>query len=161
MRTRLLPALVAAIGLGGCAMHHHHHGDGGPRAMHANPLVTVKGNYASVSPDPLVFLSTDKPGRITWRLAGGATFPANGIVVNGQVVDPEAGNAPVKPSQYQGQLGRFRLNAKQSTIDDCRRDDERTYSCENRRGAPGVFKYTITVDIGGRTVSWDPTVMND
>ncbi len=144
MNKRLPLALVAVAALlGGCMGHHMHQGGGpggpmGPRGemMHANPLVTVKGNQISVSPDPLVFLKDEKNVRITWRLGdGGLSFADNGIVVEGP---------------------------KQDEIVDCRPGASgRDFSCLNRNSRPGRYKYTIRVLKDGKPlVPRDPEIMN-
>ena len=105
MNKSLPLALVAVVVLlGGCMGHHMRHGGGpggpmGPRgeAMHANPVVSVKGGQISVSPDPLVFLKDEKNVRITWQLGGaGLSFPQNGIVIEGprqdEIVDCRPGH---------------------------------------------------------------------
>ncbi|MFT3817149.1 MAG: hypothetical protein QM750_05895 [Rubrivivax sp.] len=167
MNKRLPLALIAAAALlGGCAGHHMHHGGGpggpggpmGPRgeAMYANPLVTVKGGVVSISPEPLVFLASEKDVRITWRLgSAGLSFPDNGIVVEGRVVGDVRRSSAAAAARQE-------LDPKQDQIVDCKRGAEgREFSCLNRNTQPGRYKYTIRVLQDGKPLQpFDPEIMN-
>ena len=81
MRTFATTVCAVAL-LGGCAMHPHHpDGPRGPyrgEAQHQQVRVTVKGGIISVSPEPLVFLRSEREQRIQWLLPRGLSFADNG-----------------------------------------------------------------------------------
>ncbi len=129
------------------------------------PLVSVKGGVTpviSVSPEPLVFLKEQRDFRIEWTVPTGLAFPENGIVIEGQVMDPSNRSEALRPSmQAHKVVGP--INREQQEIVDCRRDkeDRQKFSCLNRHTKPGVFRYTIRVLADGKVVESDPTIMNE
>ncbi len=162
MKNSTLVVLTAAAVMAGCAQHHRpDHGQRFDSVIHERPLVTVKSGVISVSPEPLVFLKAQRDVRIQWELPRGLTFPDNGIVIEGQVMDPTKRGEPLSPSaQAHKVVGP--INREQQEIVDCKRgEDRQTFSCLNRHTKPGVFRYTIRAIVDGKVVESDPTLMND
>jgi hypothetical protein len=162
-------ALVAAGVLGGCAMHHgergehhEHHRRSMGLQQHLQPQVSVKGGVISVSPEPLVYLKDEGAVSIVWHAPKGYTFPSDGIVVEGQLVDAKTGE-PLRPTQtMRPPADRIRLDSKQQQIVDCKVDGEgQRFSCRNRNSGFGWFKYSIRLLHDGKPVGpVDPEIMN-
>ena len=154
MIKQLALALVAAAVLAGCAGHRHHHAGGdGPRSMHFNPMVSVKGGVVSIAPEPLVFLRSEKNVDITWRLPPGLSFPENGIVIEGRVIEPPKGATTATARQG--------LDSRQEEIVCPKQPGGQTFTCKNRNSRPGIYKYTIRVLQDGKPLpAYDPSIMN-
>jgi hypothetical protein len=166
---RVMVGLLAAGVLGGCAMRHGEHGDPHEhhrRSMglqqHLQPQVSVKGGVISVSPEPLVYLKDEGAVGIVWHAPKGYTFPSDGIVVEGQVVDAKTGE-PLRPTQTKRPpADRTTLDRKQKQIVDCKVDgDGQRFSCRNQNSSFGWFKYSIRLLHDGKVVGpFDPEIMN-
>lgn len=158
----VLAAVVAAAA--GCSHQRPRHDGRHAVIIHEMPLVTVKTGAVpviSVSPEPLVFTGDQRNFRIEWSLPAGLEFPDNGIVIEGQVLDPSTRQDLRPTMQAHKVVGP--INSKQEEIVDCRRhkEDPRKFSCLNRRTKPGVFRYTIRVKVGNDVAVSDPTIMNE
>ncbi|MBK7061950.1 MAG: hypothetical protein IPI03_04635 [Rubrivivax sp.] len=163
MRTFATTVCAVAL-LGGCAMHPHHpDGPRGPyrgEAQHQQVRVTVKGGIISVSPEPLVFLRSEREQRIQWLLPRGLSFADNGITIEGQLLDP-ATKRPLRPVPDATKTERALVDRSQQELVDCRPEaDGQRYSCLNRNSRPGVYRYTIRVRADGKLLVWDPAIMN-
>lgn len=163
MRRQILMAVLAASLLGACAHHQHHGGGLDPAAPRV--FITFKDGLkpaVAVFPDPLYFRKDQVNVRIVWRLPAnlGLTFPADGIVIDGEITNkpPNNDKAPrgaAAPSLF--------VAKEQNEIVDCRPGEGGLeFSCLYRHTRPGVFKYTIRVLADGRPLDpLDPTVMGN
>jgi hypothetical protein len=116
----------------------------------------------AVTPDPLYFRKDQTNVRIVWRLPEGLglTFPANGIVIEGEVTNKPPNNEKAR----QGAVAQTLFVAKeQNEIVDCRAaEGGLEFSCLYRHTRPGVFKYTIRVLVDGKPLDpLDPTLMGN
>lgn len=119
-----------------------------------NPVVSVKDGKISVAPDPLRFRVAQGRVDIVWRLApdSGATFPDDGITIDGQV--------PSSSAETQRQA--TKPDPRQTEIVDCRRRSPTEFGCVNRNTKPGVYKYTIrVVTKDGKLPPFDPHIVNE
>lgn len=136
-----------------------------PQGVVLTPAVVRVG--VSVTGTPVVtqepaVVRAGTPGAITWQLPpdSGLTFPENGIVIEGQVIQPtdadlkrfgEAG----KPREYV-----VSLDKGQKVITGCKRVSPIEFTCSNA-GTPGRFAYTVRLLRGGQALEpLDPTVVN-
>ena len=147
MRRLALIGVLATALLGACASHHHGPGHG-PSASSPLVFITFKDGLkpaVAVTPDPLVFRKDQVNVRIVWRLPEGLglTFPANGIVIDGEVTNKPPNND--KAQRVAGGLSLFVVK-EQNEVVDCRSSENGLeFSCLYRHTRPGVFKYTIRV----------------
>jgi hypothetical protein len=164
MKKLILVAAITASLLGACA---HHRPDSGNGPSAASPLVfiTFKDGLkpaVAVTPDPLYFRKDQVNVRIVWRLPAnlGLTFPANGIVIEGEVTNKPPNNdktprGAAAPSLF--------VAKEQNEIVDCRpAEGGLEFSCLYRHTRPGVFKYTVRVLSDGKLLDpLDPIAMGD
>jgi hypothetical protein len=153
---RLLLAAIVALALSGCAQFTNQ-----PAPRPADTTVKVSIVNGELVPDPLivVFGPGTPGGRIVWELQGNATFPADGIRIDGVLPDltegrTSKGRPPMTPP------GQTRVDRNQREIVECRRESPKVFSCQNRKGKPGIYKYTITVESGGESFWKDPPIVN-
>jgi hypothetical protein len=164
MRRLALIGVLAASLLGACASHHHGPSHG-PSA--ASPLVFIAFKdglkpAVAVTPDPLYFRKDQVNVRIVWRLPEGLglTFPANGIVIEGEVTNKPPNNDKTPRGDATQSL---RVVKEQNEIVDCRlAEGGLEFSCLYRHTRPGVFKYTVRVLSDGKELApLDPLVMGN
>jgi hypothetical protein len=160
-RLALIGALAASL-LGACASHHHGQSQG-PSAASPLVFITFKDGLkpaVAVTPDPLYFRKDQTNVRIVWRLPEGLglTFPANGIVIDGEVTNKPPNNDRTQRGDSKPTLF---ANKEQNEIVDCRpAEGGQEFSCLYRHTRPGVFKYTIRVLSDGKPLDpLDPTLM--
>ncbi|MBI5716166.1 MAG: hypothetical protein HZC37_00570 [Burkholderiales bacterium] len=162
MKKMSLVVCLAVALLAGCASHQRpDHGQPHSVILHERPLVSVKGEIISVSPEPLVFLKVERDVRIRWVLPQGLTFPDNGIVIEGQVMDPTKRGEPLRPGPEAPKVV-GPINREQQEVVDCRVGaDRQTFTCLNRNTKPGYYRYTIRVLKDGKLLPpYDPGIMN-
>jgi hypothetical protein len=160
LRAKFIAMLAAAL-LGGCACFNY-----SPKPE--TPLVSIvsKGGPGvfkpalTVYPDPLFFRKDQTNVRITWRLPEqlGLKFPANGIVIDGEITNKPLGDVGAKRNESTGPLV---IDKAQTEIVDCAPSSNgQEFSCLYKHTRPGVFKYTIRV-LNGSTLldPLDPSVM--
>lgn len=162
MNKRLLLTIVvlsAALAATGCASFDPARGGRPDR-----PKVTVENGQIQVNPDVLVFYRSQGAMRVTWALPRESTlrFPQDGIVIEGELTglagaktvevrDPRQRNTPTSTP----------INRSQNEIVDCKPSpDFKEFSCLNRNTRSGVYKYTIRVNDGGKTLELDPAFVN-
>jgi hypothetical protein len=160
MRHSIVFAVAAAVSvLGGCASHRHgdvhSHGSMSALAVHMSPQITVRGDIISVGPEPLVFRKGDGSVSITWSLPPGFKFADNGIVIEGRIGEP--GKPPVQATLAARAAG----DSKQDQIVCPSKGEGRRFTCVNRNGEYGAFKYRINViRDDGKLLTSDPSIMN-
>lgn len=118
----------------------------------ANPQVTVDGSTFKLDQEILVFAPGVR-GLVTWSLSAksGLSFPDNGIVIEGRLLDQVLRGEP--PSVV--------LDRGQKEIVECRRStDGLQFTCFNNHTFPGVYKYIIRVRNGEKVVERDPPFIN-
>jgi hypothetical protein len=160
-RLALIGALAASL-LGACASHHHGQSQG-PSAASPLVFITFKDGLkpaVAVTPDPLYFRKDQVNVRIVWRLPEGLglTFPANGIVIDGEITNKPTNNDKAP----RGAVGPSLLGVKeQNEVIDCRvAEGGQEFSCLYRHTRPGVFKYTVRVLVDGKPLDpLDPSLM--
>ncbi len=124
--------------------------------VRSNPQVTVRDGRIALSHEVLYFRADEKNVPITWRLPTDSKlrFPPNGIVIEGEVIDRVL-RAPG------GRGEAVALNPNQTEIVECRAlKDGLEFTCRNRNSRPGVYKYTIRLREGERTIERDPSLVN-
>jgi len=147
MKRVVLAAMSAlvAVGLVGCAQLSLLFG----LASNETPVVNVaKGAVTGVTPDPLHFGRGETNVRITWQLASGYRFAANGISIDGELIGGLKG----------------RLEPRQTEILECMPNEDRTrYTCLNKNSRPGVYKYTVRLVMadGNALTPFDPHIFNE
>lgn len=126
-----------------------------PLKERSNPQVSVADGRVRVAPEILTFFSDEKNVTITWRLPADSRlrFAERGIEIHGRVIDrtvrtPDGGEAVV-------------LDRNQNEIVDCKRSqDGLAFACLNRNARPGVYKYSIRISDGQKTLEVDPPIVN-
>jgi hypothetical protein len=126
-----------------------------PLKERSNPQVSVADGRVRVAPDVLTFFSDEKNVTITWRLPADSRlrFADRGIEIHGRVTDravrtPDGGEAVV-------------LDRTQNEIVECKRSqDGLAFACLNRNTRPGVYKYSIRISDGQKTIEVDPPIVN-
>jgi hypothetical protein len=163
MRRLILVAALAVTLLGACAHHRPHGGGLDPAAPRV--FITFKDGLkpaVAVFPDPLYFRKDQIDVRIVWRLPEGLglTFPANGIVIEGEVTNKPPNNDKTQRGAAAQSLF---VVKEQNEIVDCRpAEGGLEFSCLYKHTRPGVFKYTIRVLSDGKPLdALDPTVMGN
>lgn len=128
------------------------------------PKVTVDNGQIVVSPEALVFLRSQGAKRISWSLPrdSALTFPADGIVIEGELTALGSGKTvEVRDPKQRTSPTSTAIDRSQNEIVDCKRSpDAKEFSCLNRNSRSGVYKYTIRVIDGGRTLERDPAIVN-
>jgi hypothetical protein len=169
-------ALVAAAALGACS--HHPHGPSGRMAdaLHANPLLTVRGpGLISVAPEPIVLSLKQQKEPIVWRAPAGFTFPSkdnrdakdpknqkDGIEILGLLVDSQG--RPVPPGPEALKESGLAVQAEGSRAFSCKiANQERTaFACSVNTDLvvkSGVYRYAIRLlDKDGKLIEWDPNI---
>lgn len=160
----LIVAALGALALAGCA-HNERYADNcrqvscvKPLEVRTNPQVTVKGGQVLVSPEVLYFLPNEKNVVVTWRLPmpSKLSFPGNGIVIEGEIIDQV-----IRGSKETKVPDSVVLNSNQNEIINCARSkDGLEFTCLNRNTRPGVYKYTVRVRDGDKTLERDPPFVN-
>lgn len=126
-----------------------------PLKERSNPQVSVADGRIRVAPEILTFFSDEKSVTITWRLPADSRlrFADRGIEIHGRVTDravrtPDGGEAVV-------------LDRNQNEIVDCKRSqDGLAFACLNRNTRPGVYKHSIRISDGQKTIEVDPPIVN-
>jgi hypothetical protein len=155
MNKQLILAALAALTLGGCAMHQRHGGGMGPgmgRGDPARPQVTVDGNAIKLSQEVLVF-PPGFSGTVTWQLPANSPyrFPENGIVIEGRLTDQVLREK--QPSVV--------LDPRQTEITECRRANEGlAFTCFNKNSLQAAYKYTIRLRGPSGQIERDPPWVN-
>jgi hypothetical protein len=110
------------------------------------PKVSVDNGQIVVNPEALVFLRSQGAKRISWSLPrdSALTFPADGIVIEGELSALGSGKTVEVRDPKQ------RTSPTSTAID----------RSQNRNSRSGVYKYTIRVIDGGRTLERDPAIVN-
>ncbi|HEU0202789.1 MAG TPA: hypothetical protein VFR86_20455 [Burkholderiaceae bacterium] len=151
-RVAAVASMCCAL-LVGCAAYEKGAGSVDPK----NPRVTVKDGQIDV-PLFLYFSGEEKEFRVTWHLPADSRlrFPDNGIVIEGALTEKLQRVTVDKTTQVA-----VVLDTNQNEIIDCRPEKQGlAFSCFNRRSRPGIYKYTIRVRDGDRTLERDPYIMN-
>lgn len=152
-------ALSAALAASGCAVL-----DPTRSAPPDRPKVTVDNGQIQVSPEALIFLRRQGATRITWSLPrdSALTFPADGIVIEGELTALGSGRTiEVRDPKQRTSPTSTAIDRSQNEIVECKRSpDAKEFSCLNRNSRSGVYKYTIRVVDGGRTLERDPAIVN-
>jgi hypothetical protein len=146
MNKHLIALAGLALLLGGCAGPHPHHP--GPMRGAERPVVEVAADgVKAVRPDPLRFRQGQGAAVIIWRLgADGYSFPANGIVIDGELDRPR---------------GKLRSRDQNEIIDCKPLANGRQFQCIYRNSRPGAFKYTVNVLRDGKALPpFDPEITN-
>jgi len=109
-----------------------HRGFMPPGADPHNPRVSVFGSQITVGPDPLPIPKGDSAA-IVWHLH-----------TDGNYTFPDNG-ITVASDEFQ-----------------CRRENDKTFTCQNRHTKAGHYKYTIRVLDGGKPLEpLDPFIYNE
>ncbi len=152
-------AVSAALAASGCAVL-----DPTRAARPDRPKVSVDNGQIVVSPDALVFLRSQGATRITWSLPrdSALTFPSDGIVIEGELSALGSGRTvEVRDPKQRTSPTSTAIDRSQNEIVDCKPSpDAKEFSCLNRNSRSGVYKYTIRVLDGGRTLERDPAIVN-
>ena len=130
-------------------------------ALHEQPVLTVRDGVISVAPEPITFYPSQAKGPIVWRLPDGYTFPADGIVILGQVVDAQGRSVP--PTTQALKDPGLRVQPAGRAAFSCRLNESnrREFACEAVKGriSRGVYRYAIHVlDKDGKRIESDPNV---
>lgn len=179
MKKRNVLAFVAAALLVACSHHpgpRDHpggwpggtHGGGYPsgRASETPVVIIDEKRGVVISPAVLTFAPSQKDFDIVWSLAadGYRFLPIRegGIVIEGEIVDKVL-RVPtdVTGKGLEGGDRLLLLDRNQQEIIGCSvSDDGRQAKCRNRHTRPGIFKYTLRVTNGQKTVVVDPPMIN-
>jgi hypothetical protein len=170
--------LVAAAALGACSHDSKRISEAAAEALHANPVLTVRGSgLISVAPEPIVLRLAEQKEPIVWRLPSGFTFQVkgrkvdkeekeerDGIEILGLVVDSQG--RPVAPGPDALKESGLDLKADEARAFRCApANAERTaFACQvdQRLVKKGIYRYAIRLrDKSGKRIEWDPTIMND
>ena len=148
MKKRLFICLVFALAFSGCTTLKWVPSFEERRT----PQVTVRDGRIVV-PEVLFYFKDERDFEVVWQLprGGGFTFPENGIVIEGELLD----------QVIRGERNSVVLDKAQNEIVKCARRSEIEFTCFNRHTRPGVYKYTIRViDKDKRTLQRDPPFVN-
>ena len=168
---KLAFVFVAAAALGACSHHPHRISDAVADALHANPVLTVRGQgVISVAPEPIVLNLKEQKVPIVWHVPSGFTFPVrggkegkDGIEILGLVVDGQG--RPVRPGPEALKESELGLNREEARAFKCAatNPDRTTFACEvdQRLVKIGVYRYVIRVlDKNGKLIEWDPSIFS-
>ncbi len=157
MNKKLLVAALFVALQAGCA--HRDYGQHPPAPYGscpcpnpANPQVTVDGKTLKLDQEISLFAPGVR-GSVTWSLPAksGLSFPSNGIVIEGRLLD----------QVIRGKVVSVALDPEQKEIVDCRpSSDGLQFSCFNNHTFAGVYKYTIRVRSGDQVIERDPVMVN-
>lgn len=144
--------LGAVAVLSGCAMHHHDHAGHIGERLYLQPLVTVKADIVSVSPEPLVLRRSEANDRLVWNLPRGLSFPKEGpgIRIEGLLLD--AKGEPLRPVQDAHLTPGAKPDPRTQAHWKCTTVDPQRVECtvDRKQSRVGIYKYTIRVVAGGK-----------
>lgn len=181
MNKRSALAVFAAVTvLAACGHHPGHHGGGWPgaggprgagpgyptaRASETPVVIVDETRGILVSPAYLSFEPNQKDFDIVWSLPADGKYrflKEGGIVVEGEILDKVLrvpGDVTGKGLEKDDRV--LLLDRKQQEIVGCTVSEDRLQAkCRNRHTRPGIFKYTLRVSNGEKTVVVDPPMIN-
>jgi hypothetical protein len=169
MKKKLGLALLAAAALTACSHHSQRISDRMAEALHANPVLTVRGpGLISVAPEPIVLNLKAQKEPIVWRVPSGYTFPVkdgkegrDGIEILGLLVDSQGRPVPPGPDALK-ESGLALLREESRAFNCAPANKERTeFACAVNSSLvkKGVYRYAIRLlDKDGKLIEWDPNI---
>lgn len=159
MKQQMLISALAATTLAGCAQWWPLPIGG---AQPIREEVVFEGGKISTK-SPIILVPANRTEvTLEWQLPAGkdATFPENGIVIEGAVVFPNQTVPEVKGRA--SDTTSLRIDAQQKSNFVCTRQEDRyKFSCTSKQLVAGIYKYTLRVQTrdGSQVLKVDPPVV--